>query len=87
VLQQFAYQRGKTVSVAAEVHRLGRHQDPHSGRDGNHVAARTARSTAANVAGSILARNRTVAMPIVISIVAGCSAQAVDAASALRRSG
>jgi hypothetical protein len=77
VLKLFAYQRGKTVGAAAEIQRLGRHQHPHPGRHGNHVAARAARSTAAKVAGSIPAGNRTVAMPIVISIVAGCSARAV----------
>src|SRR5262249_4661808 len=50
------------------VHRLGGHQHPDAGRNRNHVAAFTARSTACNIPPSISAGTRTVAAPITISI-------------------
>jgi hypothetical protein len=64
------HQRGKPLGAAPEVHRLRRHQNPHSGRNCDHVAARTARSTSVKLAGSIPGGTRTVAAPITISIVA-----------------
>jgi hypothetical protein len=73
------YQCRETVGAAAEVHRLGCHHRPHFGRNSDHVAARTARSTAVKVAASIPGRTRTMAMPIAISIVGGRSARAAGA--------
>jgi hypothetical protein len=52
------------------------HQHPHSDRNGDHVAARTARSTAAKLAGSISGETRTVAAPITISITGDPAARA-----------
>ncbi len=68
VLELLAHQRRKAVGAAPEVHRLRRHQHPNAGRNGNHVAARTARNTAVNSTGSIPGATRTVAAPITISI-------------------
>src|SRR5262249_15686575 len=70
VPQLLAHQRSQTVGAATEVHRLRRHQHPYAGRNRNHVAAFTARSTVINVAASIPSETRTVAAPIAISIIA-----------------
>jgi hypothetical protein len=63
-----ADQGGEAVGAAAEVHRLGGHQHPHSRRNGDHVADLMARSTVVKVAVSTPRRSRTVAAPITISI-------------------
>src|SRR6516165_2327518 len=76
VPQLLTHQRGKALGAAAKVHRLRRHQHPHSDRNGDHVAARTARSTATKLPGSIPGETRTVAAPITISITGDPAARA-----------
>ena len=60
----------ETVGAAAEVHRLGRHQNFHARRNRDHVAAFTARNTSRSQAGSTPGVVRTTAPPISIVIVA-----------------
>ena len=57
------------LSAPRRVHRLGRHQHPHAGRNRNHVAAFTAQHRHQR-RGINPERNRTVAAPITISIIA-----------------
>ncbi|MGB8398451.1 MAG: hypothetical protein WCE35_06590 [Bradyrhizobium sp.] len=64
-----AHQGGQTVGAAAEVHRFGRYQNPHSRRNGDHVAALTARSIVVRTTASMLAGIRTVTAPITISTI------------------
>src|SRR5215472_7609011 len=53
MLELLAHQRSEAIGSAAEVHRLGSHQHPYAGRNRNHVAAFTARSTVAKAAASV----------------------------------
>jgi hypothetical protein len=68
VPQLLAHQRRKAVSAAPDIHRPRRNQHPHAGCNRDHVADRTARSTAVKAAGSIPGGTRTVAAPSTISI-------------------
>src|SRR5262249_61495027 len=66
--QLLAHQRGKAVGTAAEVHRPGGDQHPHSRRHRDHVAAFTTRSAVVSDTASIPGGTRTVAAPSTISI-------------------
>ncbi len=55
-------QRSQGVRTAAEVHRLGRQQDPHAGQQRDHAAeVRIARSTVVSRASSVLGATRSTA--------------------------
>jgi hypothetical protein len=67
---------GKAVGTAAEVHRPGGDQHPHSRRNRDHVAALTTRSTVVSDTASIPGGTRTVAALSTISIMCqppGCA--------------
>jgi hypothetical protein len=67
--QLLAHQGGNALGTAAEVHRPGGDQHPHSRPNRNHVAALTTRSTVVSDTASIPGGTRTVAAPSTISIM------------------
>ena len=66
--ERLAYQRNKAVGTTAKIHRLGCHQNPHSCRDRDHVAAFTARRTSRSQPRSTPGSARTAAPAISITI-------------------
>jgi hypothetical protein len=59
----------EAVGAAAEVHRLGGQQHPHSRRNGDHDTILMAHSTVVKIAASVPGGTRTVAAPNTISII------------------
>src|SRR3984893_4591346 len=66
--ERLAHQRRKPIAALSKIDRFGGHQHAYAGRNRNHDAAITARSTVCNMAASVPGPIRTVAAPITISI-------------------
>src|SRR5215211_2431925 len=75
--QRLLHQGGQAIHALAEVDRLGCQEDPHPGRDRDHVRSRTTSSTRRSAAASTSAPTRTTAGPSAISIRPLASARAV----------
>jgi hypothetical protein len=66
--ERLAHQRRKPIAALSKIDRFGGHQHAYAGRNRNHDAAITARSTVCNVAASVPGAIRTVAARITITI-------------------